>query len=89
MPGLAGAGLDDADEQQREPAQHNVGADALFEVVTDRAQVEDLFHVPPAAFDLEELFDPPAADQAGAGTAVVEAASALLLWETLNGRGSG
>src|SRR3954468_5255133 len=55
VPGLAGGGLDDADEQQREPAQHDVGADALFEAVVDRAQVEDLLHVPPAAFDLEEL----------------------------------
>jgi hypothetical protein len=30
-------------------------------------------------------FDPPAADRAGAGTAVVEATSARLLWEALNG----
>jgi hypothetical protein len=37
VPGLAGGGLDDADEQQREPAQHDVGADALFEAVIDRA----------------------------------------------------
>ena len=55
VPGLAGGGLDDADEQQREPAQQDVGADAFFEAVVDRAQVEDLLHVPPAAFDLEEL----------------------------------
>src|SRR5215204_7481474 len=33
VPGVAGAGLDDADEQQREPAQHDVGADAFFEAV--------------------------------------------------------
>ena len=55
MPGLAGAGLDDPDQEQREPAEHDVGADALFEAVVDRAQVEDLFHVPPAAFDFQEL----------------------------------
>ena len=42
-------------EQQREPAQHDVGADAVFEAVVDRAQVQDLLHVPPAAFDLQEL----------------------------------
>src|SRR4051794_35835908 len=53
--GGAGAGVGDAGEQEREPAQHDVGADALFEAVVDRAQVEDLFHVPPAALDLEEL----------------------------------
>jgi hypothetical protein len=46
VPALAGGGLDDAYEQQREPAEHDVGADALFEPVVDRAQVEDLFHVP-------------------------------------------
>ena len=28
-PGRAGGGLDDSDQQQREPAQHDVGADAL------------------------------------------------------------
>ena len=33
-----------------EPAQDHVGADALFEAVVDRAQVEHGFHVPPAAF---------------------------------------
>ncbi len=30
-------------------------------------------------------FDPPVVDRAGAGTAVVEATSARLLWEALNG----
>ena len=33
----------------------HVRADAVLEPVIDRAQVQDLFHVPPAAFDLEEL----------------------------------
>src|SRR5215217_1829575 len=32
-----------------------MGADTVFEAVIDRAQVEDLFHVAPAAFDFEEL----------------------------------
>ena len=38
-------------------SQHSsdVGADAFFEPVIDRAQVQDLLHVPPAAFDLQEL----------------------------------
>jgi hypothetical protein len=54
-PGVAGAGLDDADQEQREPAQHDVSADAFFEAVIDRAQVQDLLHVPPAAFDFQEL----------------------------------
>src|SRR5690242_18829095 len=55
VPGVAGGGLDDADEQQREPAQQHVCADAFFEAVVDRAQVEGLLHVPPAAFDFQEL----------------------------------
>jgi hypothetical protein len=54
-PGGGGAGLDDAGEQQGQPAQQHVGADAVFEPVVDRAQVEQLFHVAPAAFDLQEL----------------------------------
>src|SRR5215468_8524810 len=48
-------GLDDPDEQEGEPAQDDVGADALFQVVVDRVQVEYRFHVAPAAFDLQEL----------------------------------
>jgi len=47
--------LDDAREQQSQPAQRDVGGDAFFEVVADRSQVDDLFHVPPAAFDFEQL----------------------------------
>ena len=48
--------LDDAREQQSQPAQRDVGGgDAFFEVVVDRSQVDDLFHVPPAAFDFEQL----------------------------------
>src|SRR4051812_39792469 len=36
-PGAAGAGLDDAHQQQGEPAEQDVGADAVFEPVVDRA----------------------------------------------------
>src|SRR6185437_15328882 len=36
-------------------AQQDVGADAGFEPVVDRAQVQDLLHVAPAAFDLPSL----------------------------------
>ena len=76
VPGVAGGGLDDADEQQREPAQHDVGADALFEAVIDRAQVEDLLHVPPAAFDLQELLV--AQRDVGGGQVRVRAAQQVL-----------
>ena len=39
-PGVAAGGLGEADEQQREPAQQHVSADAPLEVVVDGAQVE-------------------------------------------------
>src|ERR687890_1391569 len=52
--GGAGAGLDDPGQEQREPAENDVGADAVLEAVIDRAQVQDLLHVPPAAFDPQE-----------------------------------
>ena len=55
-PGVAGGVLGDADEQQGEPAQHDVGADAVFKAVVDGAQLEGGLHVAPAAFDFEELF---------------------------------
>ncbi|WP_405088491.1 hypothetical protein [Microbispora sp. NBC_01389] len=54
-PGHAGLGLNDADEQQGEPAQDDVGADAFFEPVVDRPQVDGLLHVAPAALDFQEL----------------------------------
>jgi hypothetical protein len=41
-PGLPGLVLRDADEEQGEPAEDDVGADALFEPVVDRAQVQAL-----------------------------------------------
>jgi len=54
-PALLAGRLHDAHEQQGEPAEHDVGADAIFPAVVDGAQVEDLLHVPPAALDLGEL----------------------------------
>ena len=46
--GSARASLDDPGEEQREPAEQDVGADAVFEAVEHRAQVQDLFHAPAA-----------------------------------------
>ena len=37
VPGLPGAGLHDPDEEQGEPAEQDVGADAGFEAVEHRA----------------------------------------------------
>jgi hypothetical protein len=53
VPGAAGGGLDDPDKQQREPAEDDVGADAVFEPVMDRPQFQGGLHVSPAAFDIE------------------------------------
>jgi hypothetical protein len=52
-PGLPGGVLGDADQQEGEPAQQNVGADAFFGPVVDRPQVQDLLHVPPATLDFQ------------------------------------
>ena len=54
-PGVAGGVLDHPQEQQREPAQLDVGADAVLAVVEHRAQPEGAFEVAPAAFDGEQL----------------------------------
>ena len=51
VPGLAGRVLGDADEQEGEPAEDDVGADAVLAPVVDGAQVDDLLHVSPAALD--------------------------------------
>jgi hypothetical protein len=48
-PGAPGGVLGDAGEEQGEPAQEDVGADPLFQPVVDRAQVDDLLEVAPAA----------------------------------------
>jgi hypothetical protein len=42
-PGVAGGGLGDPDEQQRQPAQLDVGADAVLPEVVDRPQLEGAF----------------------------------------------
>jgi hypothetical protein len=54
-PGLAAGVLGDAGQEQGEPAEDDVGADALFFAVVDRAQVDDLLEVSPAALDFQEL----------------------------------
>jgi len=54
-PGVTDGGLDDPDEQQRQPAQLHVGADAVLAVVKHRAQPERALHVPPPSFDRDQL----------------------------------
>ena len=55
-PGVGGVlVLGDADEEQREPAQQDVGADPVFSPVVHGAEVEVGPQVPPAPFDLEQL----------------------------------
>ena len=44
-PGVAGVAFDDADRQQREPADQDVRADAVFEAVEDGAQGQDQLQV--------------------------------------------
>ena len=47
--------LGDAGQEQGEPAEGDVGADAVLAAVVDRPQVDDLLHVAPAALDFQEL----------------------------------
>ena len=54
-PRVPGAGFGDTDQQEGEPAQHDVSADAGLEAVVDGSQFEGGLHVAPAPFDLEEL----------------------------------
>ena len=54
-PGVAGASFGDADEQQGEPAEQHVGADAWFDAVVDGAQIEGGLEVPEPAFGFEEV----------------------------------
>ncbi len=52
---MASAAFGDPDEQQRQPAQQHVGADAGFEAVEDRPQLEGALEVTEAAFGLDRL----------------------------------
>src|SRR6185312_5810234 len=54
-PGVAGGGFGDAEQQQREPAQLHVGADAVLAVVVDGTKPQGALAVSPAAFDGDEL----------------------------------
>ena len=54
-PGGVAAPFGDADEEQGEPAQQHVGADAGLEAVEHGAQLEGGFEVPEAAFGFEEV----------------------------------
>ena len=53
-PGVVGGVLYDADQEQGEPAQLDVGADAVFAVVEHRPQDENVLHATLAPFDLEQ-----------------------------------
>src|ERR1035438_3968935 len=81
VPGGAGGGLGDPDEEQGEPAEDDVGADPLFQPVVDRPQVDDLLHVSPAALDFEEL--PVAGGDVGGGEPGVGGAEQVLAVEVL------
>src|SRR3954469_12042297 len=54
-PGGVGAPFGDADEDQGEPSQQHVGADATLEAVEHGAQLEGGLEVPEPAFGLEEV----------------------------------
>ena len=54
-PGLAGRILGDPDEQQGEPAEQDVGPDAILSAVEDRAQSRGSSSCPARPLDLEEL----------------------------------
>ena len=68
-PGVLRLVLDGADEQEREPAELDVGADAVFAVVEDRPQPQRPLQVPPAPLDLVELLV--GGGQVGGGKGVV------------------
>ena len=52
---MAGGAFGDAGQQQGQPADQDVGVDAVFEAVEDRAQQQGGFEVAEAAFGLEEV----------------------------------
>ena len=55
-PGGACVVLGDADEDQGEKAQRDVGFDAVLLAVVDEADLQDGLQVPESAFDVEEAF---------------------------------
>ena len=54
-PGVVGLVLGDPDQQQRQPAEEHVRADAVFLAVVDRPQVQRGLHVAPGALDHKQL----------------------------------
>ena len=54
-PGAAGLALGDVDEQQREPGEQDVRADAVLESVEDRPQLDRGLGVAEAALGLEQV----------------------------------
>jgi hypothetical protein len=54
-PAAAGLALGNADEQEREPADHDVGADPLLQAVEDRADPQRPLQVAEGALGLEQV----------------------------------
>jgi hypothetical protein len=54
-PGLAAAAFGDAGQEQGQPADQDVGADAVFEAVEHWPEQQGGFEVPEAAFGFEEV----------------------------------
>src|SRR5439155_4424381 len=54
-PGVAGLALCEADQQQRQPADQDVRADAVLEAVEDRAQAQDALQIAERALGLEQV----------------------------------
>jgi len=57
-PGKAAAAFRDAGQQQGQPADQDVGADAVFEAVEHRASQQGRFQVVEAAFGFQEVLVP-------------------------------
>jgi hypothetical protein len=54
-PGLVGLALGDADQEQREPAEQDVRADAVLEAVEDGPELERGLQIAEAAFGFEQV----------------------------------
>jgi hypothetical protein len=54
-PALAGLAFGDADQQQGQPAQQDVGADAPLQAVPDRAQLQGGLQVAEGALGLQQV----------------------------------